>query len=543
MYVRATPRKNGKTAIQIVESHRTGKKVNQKVIRHVGQATNEKELEETKKLAEFIISELKKSTSQPYLPFFSPELLGEAHHQHTSETSDQVLISNLREQQRITLGMADVFGKLYDDLGFASLLLRSGEKWHTILKQCVIARIANPTSKRKTSLFLEEDYGVKVPLHNIYRMMDRLYESEEQVKTLVLSSTLNLFQEKQAVDVLFFDVTTLYFESFESDDLKSRGFSKDSKFKESQIVLALVSTTGGLPITYEIFPGNTYEGHTLVTTVEKFSKRFDVKNVILVADRGMFNNDNLSLMDSKEINYIVGAKLRSLPKLMQQSILNSVLFVPISIEEELHWVKDFTHNGRRLVVSYSSARAKKDAFDRQQLIDRLLKKVKNQKIPIQNIIPNSGTAKFLKIEGGEATINASKILLDQQWDGLHGIITNMKEEKAERLLSRYRGLWQIEEAFRINKHDLKMRPIFHWSKERIHAHMSICFLAFCLAKQAVHRIAIQHSKKRNFTKIESVRTQSISSGIENHVNGVEGKEPNPYYACKNPGCSRKSAFA
>ena len=151
MYVRSTPRKNGKTAIQIVESHRVGKKVSQKVIRHVGQATTDKELDEIKKLAEFIIQELKKSKTQPYLPFLSPELLGSTHSQQ-APAEDQVLISNLREQQRITLGIADVFGRIYDDLGFSSFLFQPGEKWHSILKQCVIARIANPTSKRKTAL-------------------------------------------------------------------------------------------------------------------------------------------------------------------------------------------------------------------------------------------------------------------------------------------------------------------------------------------------------------------------------------------------------
>jgi transposase len=493
MYIRTTPRKNGKTAIQIVESRRVGKKVNQKVIRHVGQATNDEELKEIRKLAAFIISEFKKNKEQLCLPLLSPEKISEAS-DHQSPADDPVIISNLREQQRITLGIADVFGKIYDTLGFSSLLFEAGEKWHSILKQCVIARVANPSSKRRTALLLEEDYGVKLPVHKIYRMMDRLYKVEDQVKSAVLNSTLSLLNDRPNVDVLFFDVTTLYFESFESDDLKSSGFSKDAKFKEVQVVFALVTTTEGQPITYELFPGNTYEGHTLITTVENLEKKFSVKNVIMVADRGIFNDDNLSAMEAKGIKYVVGARLKSLPKLMKQTILNSSLFSAVDIEDELHWVQDFAYGNRRLVVSYSSTRAKKDASDRQRLIDRLLKKVKNQTVPIREVVPNRGTAKFLKIEGGKATIDVSKISTDQQWDGLHGVITNMKEEKAQWLLSRYRGLWQIEEAFRINKHDLKMRPIFHWSEERIRAHITICFLAYCLTKQAIHRIGIQYSK-------------------------------------------------
>lgn len=493
MYIRTTPRKHGKTAIQIVESRRVGKKISQKVIRHVGQASSDEELNEVKKLAQFIISELKRNKAQLCLPLLSPETVSTTPSRQ-SPADDQVMVSNLREQQRITLGIADIFGKLYDTLGLSSLLFESGEKWHTILRQCVIARVANPSSKRKTSLFLEEDYGVKLPVHKIYRMMDRLHKIEEQVQQSVLNSTLSLFHEKKNVDVLFFDVTTLYFESFESDDLRASGFSKDSKFKEVQIIFVLVTTTEGLPISYEVFPGNTYEGHTLISSIDKLGKRFSVKNVVLVADRGIFNDDNLCALESKGIKYVVGARLKSLPKLMKQAILSSSLFSPVSIEEELHWVQDFSYGNRRLVVSYSSSRAKKDASDRQRLIDRLLKKIKNQTVPIREVVPNRGTAKFLKIEGGQVTIDPAKIAGDQQWDGLHGVITNMKEEKAQWLLARYRGLWQIEEAFRINKHDLKMRPIFHWTEERIRAHVSICFLAYCLTKQAVHRISLQHSK-------------------------------------------------
>ncbi len=151
MYVRVTPRKNGKTAVQIVESHRVGKKVAQKVVRHVGQAATDKELDEIKKLAEFIIQELKKAKTQPYLPLLAPELLGLAS-ARSKATDDQVYISNLREQQRVTLGITEIFGRLYDDLGLNSLLFRSGEEWHSILKNCVIARVANPASKRKTAL-------------------------------------------------------------------------------------------------------------------------------------------------------------------------------------------------------------------------------------------------------------------------------------------------------------------------------------------------------------------------------------------------------
>jgi transposase len=196
-------------------------------------------------------------------------------------------------------------------------------------------------------------------------------------------------------------------------------------------------------------------------------------------------------MESKHIQYIVAAKLKALSKQMKQEILGSTTFMPMEVEQELHWVKDFEHKGRRLVVSYNSSRAKKDSADRQRLIDRLMKKLKDGKAKSQDLIPNRGTTKFLKIESGQASVNEQKILLDQEWDGLHGVITNITDQKSSQILSRYRGLWQIEEAFRINKHDLKMRPIYHWTEDRVKAHILICFIAFSLVKQALHRMKIQ----------------------------------------------------
>lgn len=146
---------------------------------------------------------------------------------------------------------------------------------------------------------------------------------------------------------------------------------------------------------------------------------------------------------------------------------------------------------KRANVDYSPARARKDSTDRQRLIDRLMKKVKNGKIKIKDIIPNYGTKKYLQITGGEAVVNESRIDEDTKWDGLHGIITNIKKKPAEELLAHYSDLWQIEEAFRINKHDLRMRPIYHWISRRIEAHILICFIAYTIAKQATYRIRYQ----------------------------------------------------
>jgi len=488
MYIRVKKKPNGKRAVQIVESIRHGNKVKQKIVRHIGQGISDREVEELKRLANSIIVETE-NNRQPVLPFINPEeVYGKL---KRKETDDRVRVRDLKEEQRVIDGFDDIFGKLYKDLSLDRVIRRTkrNKQWNDILRSVVIARIANPQSKKRTSSFLEQDYGIKIPLEKIYRMMDHVYENEEEIKERISRNTLLLFNKK--VDIMFFDVTTIYFESFEGDGLRESGYSKDNKFKETQVVIALITTTAGHPITYELFPGNTYEGHTLIKVIRDLKDRYKVSNVFLAADRGMFTRENLEKLEEEGIKYVVGAKLRSMPKGLKEEILGSEYRGTV-VNNEINWIKEIEYKKRRLIVSYSRKRAKKDNAERERLIERLLKKVKCNKIKLSEVIPNYGTKKYIKIEGKTAEIDEEKIERDRRWDGLHGIITNEREEKAEEIISRYRGLWQIEEAFRVSKHDLKMRPIYHWTEKRIRAHISICFIAYALVKQALHRIRIQY---------------------------------------------------
>ena len=489
MFIRVKDRSNGKKSVQIVETFRRGTKVHQKIFRHVGQAENDREVEVLKNLAHSIIIETKEKR-QPVLPLFSPEGIY-CPQKSKTQTEDTVKVKELREEQRIITGIGEVYGKLYTDLGFDTLITgtRKDAQWNSIIKSCVLARLANPASKRRTASLLEEDYAIKIPLEKIYRMMDHVAEHEESIKKDVGQATLSLFNQR--VDVLFFDVTTLYFESVDTDDLRDFGFSKDCKFKETQVTLALVTTTDGLPITYEVFPGNMYEGHTLLKMVKKLKEQYTLETILLVADRAMFTTNNLDFMDEEGVNYIVAGRLRSLSKDIKEDIVSSSNYKTVVVENELHWMKEYDYNNRRLIVSYSTDRARKDAADRQRLIDRLMKRVKGKKLKIKDLIPNYGTKKYIDIAGGEVSINEAKIEKDAQWDGLHGVITNVEEETATNILARYKGLWQIEEAFRISKHDLKMRPIYHWTPARIQAHIALCFLAYTVVKQALYRVASQ----------------------------------------------------
>ena len=465
--------------LKVIENIRQGEKIIQKVFCTVGVAKNQQELESLERVAKVKIVEAL-NDRVPALPGMETEAHGLISDSPVKREKHVVDLKDIREEKRINLGVEDVFGGVYSQMDIEDVIVgtRKDLEWNSLLKQVILARLFDPSSKKKASDAVLKDLNQEIPVEKIYRMMDHLVPLEEQIKTKVFQSSMSLLDFE--VDVLFFDVTTLYFESFTPDELRAFGFSKDCKFKETQIVLALVTNNRGVPLTYEIFPGNQSEGKTLIEIVKKIKANYTIKNVVMVADRAMFTEANLSLLEQEGIHYVVAAKLKAMKRSVHGEILGNS-FCPFN-----GWVKDFVVENRRLIVSYSVDRAKNDYKQRKRLVDRLLKKAKDGKIPIKALINNHGTKKYIEVSGDNASINESKILADSQWDGIHGVITNYsKEDKtASEILERYKGLWKIEEVFRINKHDLKMRPIYHWKPERIRAHILICFLAYTLLNTA-----------------------------------------------------------
>jgi transposase len=195
--------------------------------------------------------------------------------------------------------------------------------------------------------------------------------------------------------------------------------------------------------------------------------------------------------------------LKKLNKKYKQQIIESHDYSPTEVDGSLHWVKEWDYEGKRLIVSYSNKRAQKDAACRHRMIERLMKKLGSGKCKIKDLIPNYGTKKYITVNNAEATLNEDKIAEDESWDGLHGVITNIPNQDARRILARYKELWQIEEAFRINKHDLRLRPIYHWTPKRISAHVMICFIAYALSKQALHRLRIQQRESISFERLRN----------------------------------------
>ena len=344
----------------------------------------------------------------------------------------------------------------------------------TILKDLVVARICQPSSKAATVDYLKGCFDEDIDLDKIYRYLDILqFRQQAIVQQISVEHTRKILGGK--IGLVFYDVTTLYFETDYGDDLRKTGFSKDGKHSQPQIVLGLLVSSGGYPLAYTIHEGNKYEGHTMLPAVEGFVKKFELKEFIVVADSGLMNKDNIAELEAKNYKYILGAKIKS-----ESKDIKSWIF---SLQKQNGVFYEYQKTKTtRLIVGYSDGRAKKDRYNREKGIKRLEKEYTTETLT-KDKVNKRGYNKFLEISDDvKVSINYDKIKEDERWDGLKGYLTNT-DLPAKMVYEEYSGLWQVESAFRVTKGTLELRPMFHFTKERIEAHVCICFVAYKVYKE------------------------------------------------------------
>ena len=319
-----------------------------------------------------------------------------------------------------------------------------------ILKHLVIARLCQPASKAGTVDYLKSYFDEDVELHKIYRYLDRLYNTrQEEIQQISVEHTRKILGGN--IGLVFYDVSTLYFETDYSDDLRERGFSKDGKHSQPQVVLGLLVSRDGYPLSYSLFNGSQYEGRTMIPIVEDFVQRFNLDDFVVVADSGLMNKTNISLLESAGYKYIIGARIKNETEKIKQWIL-SLDKAGGSFYEPGEYPQS------RLIVSYSEERAKKDRYNRDKGVKRLKAACKSGTITKENI-NKRGYNKFLEISDHvQVVINQEKINQDEQWDGLKGYLTNT-DLPAKEVYDQYNGLWVVERAYRVTKGTLEMRPM------------------------------------------------------------------------------------
>jgi len=456
MFLRNLKNRSGSLSVQIIQKSR-GK---YKVVKTIGSGRTEQELSQLTLLGKQEIERLSKQ-----LGLFVWE----------NDLQIEQIFSNLSNASIRIVGPEIIFGTIYDKIGFGSIK-------EELFRHLVIARIAYPLSKLKTVDYLYRYQGITLDIDTVYRFLDKLNkELKEQVEQISYAHTLKVLDGK--ISVVFYDMTTLYFEAEDEDDLRKTGFSKDGKHSNPQIFLGLLVGTGGYAIGYDIYEGNIFEGHTLIPFLEKISAKFKLDKPIVVADAGLLSTENIKVLEAKEYEYILGARIKNEPDKIKKQIFDN----EFSNGQTICINKSET---TRLIVAFSNKRAAKDQHNRNRGLQRLEKQIRAGKLTKSNI-NNRGYNKYLKMEGEiSIQIDYEKFKTDAIWDGLKGYITNTKLTN-DQVIENYKSLWNIERAFRMSKTDLRIRPIYHRLKSRIEAHICISFTAYCIYKE-LERILKQY---------------------------------------------------
>ena len=448
MFVRKLNNRSGSVSVQVIQKVK-GK---YKVVKTVGCATTQHKIDNLVNLAKQEIDELSQQRQ-----LFESE----------SDAAVDKAFDALQNASIRTKGPEIIFGKIYDAIGYDVID-------EPMFRHLVISRIAFPLSKLKTVDYLYRYQGKTLDIDAVYRFLDKLNNQlKPQVEQIAFAHTKKVL--KGNVSVVFYDMTTLYFEASDEDDLRKTGFSKDGKHQNPQIFIGLLVGVGGYAIGYDIFEGNTYEGHTLIPFLENMSKKFNLGKPVVIADSGLLSKSNITALEDNGYEYILGARIKNEKASLKSQILSGGFSDGT--------LRSFSKNEhQRLIVSYSSARARKDGYNRKRGLKRLENKVNKGRLTKANI-NNRGYNKYLKMEGDVTIdIDYEKFKQDAVWDGLKGFITNTNLTDKE-VLENYNNLWHIEKAFRMSKTDLRIRPIYHRLRHRIEAHICISFTAYSIYKE------------------------------------------------------------
>lgn len=375
---------------------------------------------------------------------------------------DSLSVENLK-----IVGADLILGKIYQQIGYPQ------DDNYNLFRNLVLCRLVYPGSKLKTIEYFKEHLNIDISVYTVYRYLDELHRKyKQEIENITFSHTKALLQGK--ISVVFYDMTTLYFEASEEDDFRVIGYSKDGKFQQPQIVIGLLVGINGYPIGYEVFEGNTSETKTLIPVLEAFQKRFLIDKPIIIADAALLSQKNIDALVAEDYQYILGGRLKNESEVIKNRVLEMKL-----IEGQ---PQELRHSNGRLVVTYSSSRSHNDKANRVKGLIRLEKKVKTGKLTKEHI-NNRGYNKYLALTGNATiAIDYQKFNEDSLWDGLKGYITNTTLSP-KNVVVNYGQLWQIEKAFRISKSDLRIRPIYHRIRERIEAHLCICFCAYKIYKE------------------------------------------------------------
>jgi transposase len=433
----------------------------------------------------------------------------------TGEKIEDIVKGDFEEIVRINYGYSLIINNLWNRLNLSNWAKRVSVKsrvrfeWATILKFMIAERLNEPCSKHASFGHQEEYIGFgdePFDLHHFYRTLDLVSHHQDSLKETLFKEQRNLFSE--ALDVVFYDVTTLYFDSQIEEDnaLRKKGYSKDGKAHKTQVVLGLLVDKMRNPITYHIYEGNTYEGNTMLDALGDLKQKFTVDQVVVVADSAMIDSENRSYIDQSEnLTYILGDRIKNLPKNISEQLISKQNHKPLEGDNYLLTYYEIEYNDRRIICTYSEKRAKKDKYEREKLVEKAQKLLENTAQLKQS--KKKGAGRFKKQENKETfLLDTEKIKADEKWDGFKALATTTNLNPKE-VIAKYADLFEVEHAFRNLKSQLKVRPMFHWTNKRIEGHIAMCFIAYVILNNL--RLASMLSDKEIVRTIDKMQLSQI----------------------------------
>lgn len=482
MRIRTVKTASGKHALQVVSKYQGKLKVH----KHIGTYEND--------------------TQKQILHDKAIKYIEEENHQISLiEHLTSIKLKDIIVTENKPLFAYQLFSHCFEKIGFSSYP-------DEIIKDLVIARLYQPTSKLETQEILtdlfEKTYSIKTIYRHLKKSLDLGIKDHFQ-KALIDFSRNEL---KDNLKLIFYDVTTLFFESQIKSQLRDFGFSKDHRSSDTQIVIGLVVTKQGFPLYFDIFQGNTFEGNTFVGVVKNIQKLLGSEELIVIADSAMISRGNMKQLDTNGIGFIVGARIANLPQ-------NLIDRISQELQSEDGKITTVSYQNYRLICQYLKSRAAQDRFNRNKQLDRARAVIESPHLATRSY-------RFVKRKVKDKyVINQTLFNKAEMLEGIKGFITNTLLLE-QTIIDRYHDLWNIEKSFRITKSDLAARPIFHRLDKTIKAHMIIVFASLAIAKYielstnlSLHKVLKLCSKvlTNKLTNTKTGETMYTETTIENSL--------------------------
>ena len=404
-------------------------------------------------------------------------------------------------------GPVIIFRRLWESLGMDKYLKKYlkprkiGFDAEELVYTMVLNRLMEPMSELAIHSWAESLYGIKHPkdLNQWYRALDFLITHKEVIEKDLFESQKDLFNSE--IDVVLMDTTSLvYFGNGDkAESILNYGYSKEKRFDLKQVIVGVLMTKDGLPIGHEVYPGNTNDIAAFKEMIRSVKTRFRIRRVIIVCDRGMVSEDNLSTLEQDEYEYIVGMRMRQIKEEDAKKILSikDMAYVTKGLKG-----KEVRFKGRRLIVCFNEEESIREKKKREEIIARLIVKLKTQ--GLKSLLIHKEYSKYLKIKAEKPSLDEERVKAEELFDGKFILETNTKLNWKEVILS-YKDLWKIEAGFRTLKSELEMGPVYHYTERRIRSHIFISFLALVL-KASFHKALLGIDKTLILSKVlEDVR--------------------------------------